>query len=74
MYVYCIFNIIFMHEGGITVKPTVQNSRDILIYNSSQDKWTKTGELCRARAYHAMSLVPAVVEDECIVDIDCFAD
>ena len=23
---------------------------DILIYDSRQDKWTKTGELCRARA------------------------
>ena len=49
-------------------------SRDILHYNGNEDKWTKVGDLCRARAYHAMSLVPAVVEDECIVDIDCFAD
>ena len=48
--------------------------KDILIYNSSQDKWTKTGELCRARAEHAMSLVPveSEIEDECIVDPDCF--
>ena len=49
-------------------------SKDILIYNSSQDKWTKTGELCRGRAYHAMSLVSVEteIEDECIVDQDCF--
>ena len=49
-------------------------SRDILIYNSSQNKWTKTGELCRARRDHAMSLVPVEsdIEDDCIVDQDCF--
>ena len=48
-------------------------SSDILIYNSIKDKWTKTGELCRARASHAMSLVPeeSEIEDECIVDPDC---
>ena len=46
---------------------------DILIYDSRQDKWTKTGELCCARASHAMSLVPeeSEIEDECIVDPDC---
>ena len=49
-------------------------SGDILIYDSSQDKWTKTGELCRARTWHAMSLVPVEsdIEDDCIVDQDCF--
>ena len=48
--------------------------KDILMYDSSQDKWTKTGELCRARGYHAMSLVPVEsdIEDDCIVDQDCF--
>ena len=45
---------------------------DILVYDSTEDKWTKVGDLCHARAKHAMSLVPAEVEDECIVDIDCF--
>ena len=47
---------------------------DILIYDSRQDKWTKTGELCRGRAWHAMSLVPVEsdIEDDCIVDQDCF--
>ena len=49
-------------------------SRDILVYDANEDKWTKVGDLCRGRYYHAMSLVPAVVEDECIVDIDCFGD
>ena len=49
-------------------------SGDILIYDSSQNKWTKTGELCRARAFHGMSLVPVEsgIEDDCIVDQDCF--
>ena len=37
-------------------------SSDILVYDGNEDKWTKTGELCRARAEHAMSLVP--VESE----------
>ena len=47
---------------------------DILVYDGNEDKWTKTGEFCRGRAYHAMSLVSAEldVEDECIVDPDCF--
>ena len=60
-------------SGGKTAD-NKKYSRDILIYNSSQDKWTKTGELCRARAYHAMSLVPVEsdIEDDCIVDQDCF--
>ena len=49
-------------------------SSDILIYDSSEDKWTKTGELCRGRAEHAMSLVPveSEIEDQCIMDMDCF--
>ena len=48
--------------------------KDILMYEDSEDKWTKVGDLCQARSYHGMSLVPAVVEDECIVDIDCFGE
>ena len=54
--------------GGRTRKHEL--SRDILIYNGNQDKWTKTGagELSHARGLHAMSLVPAVFEDECIVN------
>ena len=49
-------------------------SKDILIYDSRQNKWTKTGELCRARSGHAMSLVPveSEIEDQCILDMDCF--
>ena len=49
-------------------------SKDILMYDGHADKWTKVGDLCRGRAYHAMSLVPveAEIEDECIVDPDCF--
>ena len=45
---------------------------DILVYDGNEDKWTKVGDLCNARWSHAISLVPADVEDECIVDIDCF--
>ena len=50
------------------------HSRDILMYDGNKDKWTKVGDLCSGREDHAMSLVPAVAEDECIVDIDCFVD
>ena len=48
--------------------------KEILVYDDNEDKWTKTGDLCHARAEHAMSLVPVEVEleDQCIVDIDCF--
>ena len=50
------------------------SSKEILIYDGNLDKWTKTGELCHARAEHAMSLVSAdfEIEDECILDPDCF--
>ena len=61
-----------MHAGGRTADE--KSTRDILMYNGNEDKWTKVGDLCHARAKHAMSLVPAIVEDECIVDIDCFGD
>ena len=44
---------------------------DILLYDGNEDKWTKVGDLCHARAYHAMSLVPAVLEDQCLFTIDC---
>ena len=46
-------------------------SSDILMYDGAEDKWTKVGDLCRARGYHAISLVPAAVDEECILDIDC---
>ena len=58
--------------GGRTRKN--EYLRDILVYDANEDKWTKVGDLCYGRAFHAMSLVPAVVEDECIVDINCFAN
>ena len=45
--------------------------KDILMYDGNADKWTKVGDLCHARAYHGMSLVPAEVDEECILDIDC---
>ena len=46
-------------------------SSDILMYDGNEDKWTKVGDLCRSRAFHAVSLVPAAVDEECILDIDC---
>ena len=46
-------------------------SKDILMYDGNEDKWSKVGDLCHGRAYHAMSLVPAEVDEECILDIDC---
>ena len=47
-------------------------SSDILMYDGAEDKWTKVGDLCQGRAYHAISLVPAAVDEECILDIDCW--
>ena len=47
----------------------VQISKEILMYDGNE-----AGELCHDRANHPMSLVPAALEDECIVDIDCFDD
>ena len=46
-------------------------SKDILMYDDNEDKWTKVGDLCHGRAFHAMSLVPAEVEDQCLFTIDC---
>ena len=48
-----------------------EHLKDILMYDGNEDKWSKVGDLCRGRAYHAMSLVPAEVDEECIFDIDC---
>ena len=48
-----------------------EHLKDILMYDGNEDKWSKVGDLCHARADHAMSLVPAEVDEECIFDIDC---
>ena len=56
--------------GGKT-EANKKSTRDILMYDGNEDKWTKVGDLCRGRGFHAMSFVPAVVEDECTLDIDC---
>ena len=55
--------------GGMTDK---EYSKDILMYDDNEDKWTKVGDLCHARENHAMSLAPAVVEDQCVFSIDCW--
>ena len=45
----------------------------MLEYDSRSNKWTKVGRLVGARRGHAVSLVPAAVEDQCIFDLggDC---
>ena len=60
-----------IYVGG-SLRLYEKSIREILMYDGNEDKWTKVGDLCRGRANHAMSLVPAALEDECIVDIDCF--
>ena len=59
--------------GGVEVNQEgrQEETKDILVYDGNEDKWSKVGDLCRGRAWHAMSLVPAEVDEECILDIDC---
>ena len=63
-----------VHGNMVGGKVNFISSKEILIYDGNLDYWTKTGELCHARAEHAMSLVSAdfEVEDVCILDPDCF--
>ena len=60
--------------GGMVDRSTDEVSKEVLIYNANEDKWKKVGDLCHGRAYHAMSLVPveSEIEDQCILDMDCF--
>ena len=39
---------------------------DVLDYNPDADKWTKVGEMAKARSFHGMSLVPAETADYCV--------
>ena len=60
--------------GGVEVNQEGRHKgeiRDILVYDGNEDKWSKVGDLCRGRRWHGMSLVPAEVDEECILDIDC---
>ena len=58
--------------GGIAKKGgKYEDLTEILLYHGNEDKWTKVGDLCHGRAYHAVSLVPAAMDEECIFDIDC---
>ena len=70
LYIQHHFNARYMAGGIVNGK----YSSDILVYDGNEDKWTKVGDLCHARAWHAMSLVPVEsdIEDDCIVDQDCF--
>ena len=43
-----------------------EHLRDILIYDSTKDEWTKTGDLFMGRSEHALSLVPGDIEEHCI--------
>ena len=39
---------------------------DVLDYDPDADKWTKVGQLAKARTRHAMSLVPKEIADYCV--------
>ena len=39
---------------------------DVLDYDPDADKWTKVGQLAKARYYHGMSLVPKETADYCV--------
>ena len=39
---------------------------EVLDYDPDADKWTKVGEMAKARSYHGMSLVPAKTADYCV--------
>ena len=39
---------------------------DVLDYDPDADKWTKVGEMAKARHYHGMSLVPKETADYCV--------
>ena len=38
----------------------------MLDYDPDADKWTKVGQLAKARASHGMSLVPKEIADYCV--------
>ena len=50
--------------GGLDKTRT--NLADVLDYDPDADKWTKVGEMAKARSYHGMSLVPAKTADYCV--------
>ena len=39
---------------------------DVLDYDPDANKWTKVGQLAKARYYHGMSLVPKETADYCV--------
>ena len=39
---------------------------DVVDYDPDADKWTKVGEMAKARSFHGMSLVPAETADYCV--------
>ena len=44
-----------------------QTGRSVVLdYDPDADKWTKVGEMAKARSYHGMSLVPAKTADYCV--------
>ena len=65
--------LVYMYTwtGGGEDKKTYLD--EVLEYDSRSNKWTKVGRLAGARRGHAVSLVPAAVEDQCIFDLggDC---
>ena len=63
--------MIYTIGGKTKVGENWEYHTDILIYEDSENVWTKVGDLCHGRAYHGMSLVHADLTDECILDLDC---
>ena len=51
-------------KGGVDKKKKVL--KDILEYDSEEDKWTKVGDLPHPRYHHAISLVPKETADSCV--------
>ena len=39
---------------------------EVLDYDPDADKWTKVGQMAKARYYHGMSLVPKETADYCV--------
>ena len=55
-----------LQTGGNHKNNISEGLKDVLDYDPEADKWTKVGEMAKARSYHGMSLVPAKTADYCV--------
>ena len=55
---------IIIIKGGVDHHKQVL--KDVLEYDSEEDKWTKVGDLPHPRYHHAISLVPKETADSCV--------